>query len=63
MTKEPWTSLDPQADAFNAELGQSQPEQIDRVTEILDGIPGAYERAQESIRQAGRGETIPLSDL
>jgi hypothetical protein len=31
-----------------------------RITEILDGIPGAWERAQEGL--AG-GEGIPLDDL
>lgn len=35
----------------------------ERITEILDGIPGAWERAQESIQQARHGETIPLSEL
>ncbi len=34
-----------------------------RITEILDGIPGAWERAQESMEQAKRGETVPLSKL
>jgi len=34
-----------------------------RITEILDAIPGAWERAQESLEQARRGETVPLSDL
>jgi hypothetical protein len=34
-----------------------------RITEILDGIPGAWERAQASIEQARRGETVPLSEL
>ncbi|HEY8083004.1 MAG TPA: hypothetical protein VIE64_05545 [Solirubrobacterales bacterium] len=34
-----------------------------RITEILDAIPGAWERAQESIEQARRGETVPLSEL
>lgn len=34
-----------------------------RTNEILDGIPGAWERAQESIEQARRGETVPLSEL
>jgi hypothetical protein len=32
-----------------------------RITEILDGIPGAWERAQASIER--RGETVPLSEL
>jgi hypothetical protein len=34
-----------------------------RITEILDSIPGSWERAQEGLEQARRGETIPLSDL
>jgi hypothetical protein len=34
-----------------------------RITKILEGIPGAWERAQESIEQARRGETVPLSEL
>jgi hypothetical protein len=34
-----------------------------RLTEILDGIPGSWERAQVSIKQARRGETVPLSEL
>ena len=34
-----------------------------RLTEILDGIPGAWERAQVSIKQARRGETVPLPEL
>ena len=34
-----------------------------RITEILDRIPGAWERAQDSIEQARRGETVPLPEL
>jgi len=34
-----------------------------RITEILDAIPGAWERTQEGIAQAGRGEGVPLDDL
>jgi hypothetical protein len=34
-----------------------------RMTEILDSIPGAWERTQEGLEQARRGETIPLDDL
>lgn len=34
-----------------------------RITELLDSIPGAWERTQEGLEQARRGETIPLSDL
>jgi predicted transcriptional regulator len=33
------------------------------VVELLDGIPGAYERAQAGLRQAAAGETIPLDEL
>jgi len=34
-----------------------------RITEILDAIPGAWERTQEGISQARRGEGISLDDL
>ncbi len=34
-----------------------------RITEILDAIPGAWERTQEGIAQADRSEGTPLSDL
>ncbi|HSS43168.1 MAG TPA: hypothetical protein VLK37_11545 [Solirubrobacterales bacterium] len=34
-----------------------------RITELLDSIPGAWERTQEGLEQARRGETLPLSDL
>lgn len=30
---------------------------------ILDGIPGAHERAALGLRQARTGETIPLDEL
>jgi predicted transcriptional regulator len=33
------------------------------MVELLDGLPGAHERAQRGLRQAQRGETTPLSDL
>jgi hypothetical protein len=33
------------------------------VVELLDGIPGAYERARLGIEQARAGEAIPLGDL
>ena len=33
------------------------------ITAILDSIPGAWERAQEGLEQARRGETIPLDEL
>jgi len=33
------------------------------VAELLDGIPGAHERAQLGRRQAKAGETVPLDEL
>jgi hypothetical protein len=33
------------------------------IAALLDGIPGAYERAQLGFAQAQRGESIPLDDL
>jgi hypothetical protein len=33
------------------------------VVELLDGIPGAYERAQVGLEQAGAGQTISLDKL
>jgi hypothetical protein len=35
----------------------------DAVTEILDRIPGAYERTMEGRAEAERGEAVPLEDL
>jgi predicted transcriptional regulator len=34
-----------------------------RITEILDAIPGAWERTEEGLAQAMRGEGIPLDEL
>lgn len=47
---------------LSSALDEADPD-ASRITEILDGIPGAWERAQESIEQARRGETVPLSKL
>ncbi len=33
------------------------------VSEVLDGIEGAYERAEEGRSEAERGEGIPADDL
>ena len=33
------------------------------VVELLDGIPGAFERAQLGLEQARKGRTISLDDL
>lgn len=35
----------------------------DHLTGILDAVPGARKRAEDSLRQAERGETVALSDL
>lgn len=43
-------------------LDDADPE-AQRITEILHSIPGAWERTQEGLEQAKRGETVPLSDL
>lgn len=34
-----------------------------RITDVLDAIPGAWERAQEGLAQAARGEGRPLDQL
>lgn len=34
-----------------------------RITEILDAIPGAWQRTQEGLAQAARGEGAPLDEL
>lgn len=34
-----------------------------RITEILDAIPGAWERTQQGLTQAARGEGTPLDEL
>jgi hypothetical protein len=33
------------------------------VVELLDGIPGAHERARLGLKQAKTGETVSLDDL
>jgi hypothetical protein len=33
------------------------------VVELLDGIPGAFERARLGLAQARSGQTIPLGEL
>jgi hypothetical protein len=35
----------------------------DNIVELLDGIPGAYDRAQLGLEQAKAGETISLDKL
>ena len=33
------------------------------VVDLLDGIPGAFERAREGLERARAGETVALDDL
>lgn len=33
------------------------------IIEVLDGIPGAFERAERGIAEINAGKAIPLSDL
>ncbi len=33
------------------------------ITALLDGIPGAYERAQLGLKQVAEGKTVPLDVL
>jgi hypothetical protein len=47
---------------LSSAIEDADPEARD-VAALLDGIPGAYERAQMGLEQALRGETIPLEDL
>lgn len=37
--------------------------EADTIVDLLDSIPGAFERAQLGLRQARNGETVPLSEL
>lgn len=43
-------------------LDDAEPD-VSRITEILDAIPGAWERTQEGLAQAARGEGTPLDEL
>jgi predicted transcriptional regulator len=47
---------------LSSALDEADPD-ASRITEILDGIPGAWERTQEGLAQARRGEGIPLDEL
>jgi hypothetical protein len=47
---------------LSAALDDADPDAA-RITEILDAIPGAWERTQEGLRQAARGEGTPLDEL
>jgi hypothetical protein len=43
-------------------LDEAAPE-ARNVVDLLDGLPGAYERAQLGLKQADAGDTIALDDL
>ena len=43
-------------------LDEADPD-VQNVVELLDGIPGAYERAQLGLEQARTGRTVPLDEL
>lgn len=43
-------------------LDDADPDAV-RITEILDAIPGAWQRTQEGLAQAARGEGTPLDKL
>ncbi len=47
---------------LSAALDDADPD-ARNVTELLDGVPGASERAQLGLRQAKVGEAISLSEL
>jgi hypothetical protein len=47
---------------LSAALDEADPDPR-HVVELLDGIEGAYERAQLGIEQARRGRGIPLDEL
>ncbi len=47
---------------LSSALDEADPDAA-RITEILEGIPGAWERAQEGLAQAARGEGTPLDEL
>jgi hypothetical protein len=35
----------------------------EHITDLLDSTPGAYERTEEGLAQARRGEGVPLDEL
>lgn len=47
---------------LSSALDEADPDAA-RITEILDRIPGAWERTQEGLAQAARGEGTPLDEL
>lgn len=47
---------------LSAALDDADPDAA-RITEILDAIPGAWQRTQEGLAQAARGEGMRLDEL
>ena len=47
---------------LSAALDEADPDAT-RIAHLLDSLPGAYERTQEGIEQARRGEGISLDEL
>jgi hypothetical protein len=47
---------------LNVTLDDADPDAA-RITEIVDAIPGAWERTQEGLAQAARGEGTQLDEL
>ena len=47
---------------LSSALDESDPD-ARNVVELLDGIPGAFDRAQLGLEQARAGRTIPLDEL
>lgn len=47
---------------LSAALDDADPDAA-RITEVLNAIPGAWERTQEGLAQAARGEGTPLDEL
>jgi hypothetical protein len=47
---------------LSSALDEADPD-VRSVVDVLDGIPGAYERAQLGLEQADTGDTVPLDEL
>jgi predicted transcriptional regulator len=47
---------------LSSAIDEADPE-ARNVVDLLDGLPGAYDRAQLGLRQAAAGETIALDEL
>jgi hypothetical protein len=42
---------------------EADPDEATRIAEVLDVVPDAWERTQEGLDQAARGEGKPLDEL